>query len=212
MNNYIGLDYLRKGYSERKQIIQDKLNYFKTVKNEDDKRIFTELCFCLLTPQSKARLCDKAIQNLVRTGLLFNGKESDIKDYLIGVRFNNNKSRYILEARELFKDSIKAKINSFENSEQLREWLFENVKGMGMKESVHFMRNIGIHDGMAMLDRHILKNLVKHNVIEAVPETLNKKTYLDIEEKMKDFCKMIGITMEELDLLFWSEETGEVFK
>jgi len=29
---------------------------------------------------------------------------------------------------------------------------------------------------------------------------------------MKDFCNNIGISMAELDLLLWSEETGEIIK
>ena len=106
------IDYLKKSYSERQELIKNRLKYFKTVWNEDEKRIFAELCFCLLTPQSKAKLCDKAIQNLVRTGYLFKGSEQDVKDYLIGVRFNNNKAKYIMQARELFRDiSVKEKIS-----------------------------------------------------------------------------------------------------
>ena len=213
---YKDLDYLKTSYEKRKEIIKNRLDYFKSVGSLDDNRIFSELCFCLLTPQSKAKICDAAIQNLVKTGILFKGNENDIKDYLIGVRFNNNKSRYIIEARSLFSNSniidVKNRLLNFKDTDQLREWLVENVKGMGMKESVHFLRNIGIYNGFAMLDRHILKNLVKHGVIEQVPENLNKKVYLDIEDKMKKFALEVGITMEEMDLLFWSEETGEVFK
>jgi thermostable 8-oxoguanine DNA glycosylase len=35
---------------------------------------------------------------------------------------------------------------------------------------------------------------------------------LEIEKKFYDFSKKIKISMDELDLLFWSIETGEVFK
>ena len=210
------IDYLKEGYNNRKDIIKNRLRYFKSVLNEDEKRIFAELCFCLLTPQSKAKLCDKAIQNLVKTGLLYAGTEEEIKDYLIGVRFNNNKSRYILEARKLFtqdnKIKIKDKINSFKEHYALREWLVENVKGMAYKEAGHFMRNIGLYEEVTILDRHILKNLQKHNVISEIPNPLTKKHYFEIEFKMKEFSKEINIPIEEIDLLFWSEETGEVFK
>ncbi len=211
------IESLQKSYSERKEMIRNRLEYFKSVINEDDKRIFAELCFCLLTPQSKARICDAAIQNLVKTGLLYNGSESEIKDYLIGVRFNNNKARYIVEAREFFSDEngkikIKEKLPKNKNSTELREWLADNVKGYGLKESAHFLRNIGIYDDLTILDRHILKNLHRHGVISELPISLSKKQYLEIEEKMKKFSQEIGISLEELDLLFWSEETGEVFK
>ncbi|MEK6947750.1 MAG: N-glycosylase/DNA lyase [Nanoarchaeota archaeon] len=211
------IEYLKKGYSERKPIIQKRLDYFKTVFDEDEKRIFAELCFCLLTPQSKAKLCDAAIQNLVKTGLLYTGTEQEVKDYLIGVRFNNNKSRYLMQAREMFTKNgeirIKDKIKEFNNDHlKLRNWLVENVNGMGLKEAGHFMRNIGMYEVVTILDRHILKNLHKHGVIEEVPNPLTKKHYMDIEGKMLEFCKEIEIKPEEIDLLFWSEETGEVFK
>src|SRR3989344_124591 len=175
------LDYLKKGYDERKDIIQKRLEYFKSVYNEDEKRIFSELCFCLLTPQSKAKICDKAIQNLVKTGYLFNGNENDIKDYLIGVRFNNNKSKYIVEARKLFlvngEFKVKNKLEEFNDSLEMREWLVKNVKGIGLKEAGHFLRNIGVFDNLSILDRHILRNLVKYNVIKEIPETLSNKVY-----------------------------------
>ena len=210
------LDYLKKSYSERGDIIKERLKYFKSVWNEDDKRIFAELCFCLLTPQSKAKICDKAIQNLVKTNLLYKGTEKEIKDYLIGVRFNNNKAKYIIQARDFFSNSnglkIKNKLNEFKDNLQLREWLVKNVKGMGYKESSHYLRNIGMYENMTILDRHILKNLHKHKVIEEVPNPLTKNKYFEIEEKMKKFADEIDIPVEELDLLFWSEETGEVFK
>lgn len=209
---YTGLDYLKNSYSERKEAIKRRLEEFKWVLDGDNKRIFSELCFCLLTPQSRAKVCDKAVQNLVKTSFLFTGSEKDIKDYLIGVRFNNNKAKYIIEAREMFGNSIKDKIKGFENPLELREWLVRNIKGFGLKEASHFMRNIGRYRDIAILDRHILKNLHKHGVIDEIPETLTNTKYFQIEEKMKKFANDVGIQIEELDLLFWSEETGEIFK
>ena len=207
---------IKKSYSERKDIIKNRLKHFKNVWNEDDKRIFAELCFCLLTPQSKAKICDKAIETLVKTKLLFNGTEKNIKDHLIGVRFNNNKARYIIQAREMFGNSssikIKNKIKEFKDNLELREWLVNNVKGVGYKESGHFLRNIGMYENITILDRHILKNLHKYNIIGEIPKSLSKNKYFEIEEKMKKFADEIKIPVEELDLLFWSEETGEVFK
>ena len=93
----------------------------------------------------------------------------------------------------------------------LRNYLVENVKGIGWKEASHFLRNVG-HRDLAILDRHILKNLVKLNVVKEVPKSLTPKVYFEIEEKFKKFSNEIKIPIDELDLLFWSMETGEVFK
>ena len=47
---------------------------------------------------------------------------------------------------------------------------------------------------------------------EEIPKTLGKKSYFDIENKFQKFSKKVGIEMDELDLLFWSNESGLIFK
>jgi len=65
---------------------------------------------------------------------------------------------------------------------------------------------------LAILDRHILKNLKKLSVIENIPGSLSRRSYLDIERKMRDFAEEIGIPMAHLDFVLWYRETREVFK
>ncbi len=203
---YFFMKFLLKSYESRKSSIKQRLKEFKQPKN--DEEIFAELCFCLLTPQSKAKLCWRAIEKLKEKGLLLNGSADDVKKWLAGVRFPNNKAEYIVNARNHFPLSLKGK----KTHGEMREWLVKNVKGIGMKEASHFLRNIGYGDDIAILDRHILKNLKKFNVINEIPASLTIKKYLEIEERMKGFAKKTGIPFNELDLLFWSEETGEIFK
>ena len=95
---------------------------------------------------------------------------------------------------------------------QGREWLVQNVHGIGYKEASHFLRNVGSGEGIAILDRHILKNLLKHGAIAEIPKTLTKKRYLEIEERMRAFARKVKIPMEHMDLLLWAEEAGMVFK
>ncbi len=200
-------------YELRKDRIKQRLKDFEEVFNKDDKKIFAELCFCLLTPQSKARICDIAILDLVKSNVLFTGNQEDIVKYLKNVRFENNKAKYILEARNFFTKNnnllIKEKLNG--NAFELREFLVKNIKGLGYKESGHFLRNVGFKN-LAILDRHILKNLKELNIIKEIPKTLTRKKYLEIEEKMKAYSDKIKIPIDELDLLLWSKETGEIFK
>ncbi|MGQ9719328.1 MAG: N-glycosylase/DNA lyase [Nitrososphaerales archaeon] len=214
MGNY--LDLLNIAYYRKKDDIQKKLSEFKGVLDESDERIFAELTFCLCTPQSKAITCWEVVLSLMRRRLLFEGSEEQIRPFLNPIRFGDNKARYIVNARNLFtKDGnlrIKERMMPFNDPFSLREWLVKNVLGMGMKEASHFLRNIGLGSNLAILDRHILKNLKKHGVIKEVPKSMTRKAYLDTEKKMRDFSNRINIPMDELDLLFWSEETGVVFK
>lgn len=207
---------LLNSYLYKKGQIARRLYEFQEVLDEGDERIFAELSFCICTPQSKALACWNAISNLVETRLLFNGANEDITPLLKGVRFPNNKARYIVEARTLFTEqghlTIKSRLNCFGKSPKLREWLVENVKGIGMKEASHFLRNIGLGKDLAILDRHIIRNLEELGVIQAVPKNLSEKKYLAMESCMRAYSQNIGIPMNELDLLFWSNETGFIFK
>ena len=202
-------------YKKNKGSIKNRLRDFEDSYKKDDKHVFSELCFCLLTPQAEAVECDKAIKELKKTGLLFDGKPSAVSPYLKAARFLNKKAEFIVNARSLFKKNgcfrIKDRIDE-KNILKTREWLVENIKGIGYKEASHFLRNIGFGKDLAILDVHILKNLKAYGVIKEIPKSLTKKEYLRIENKLRDFCDKIKIPMDELDLLFWSKETGFIFK
>ncbi len=201
----MSLEELKDSYFKKQLIIEKRLQEF--IKPKTNEELFAELAFCLTTPQSKAKLCWSSIETLKEKGLLWSDAKK-IRPYL-NCRFGNNKSRYIEEAAKCF-DELKKKLQS-NNKKEIREWLVKNIKGLGYKEASHFLRNIGIYD-FAILDRHILKNLKRYGVIEEVPKSLSPKKYLEIEEKMRKFAERVDIPLSHLDLLFWSEETGEIFK
>src|SRR5207302_971641 len=108
-------------YQERKEAIQKRLAEFREVMQWKDEEVFAELCFCLLTPQSSAKVCWEAVTALKERTLLLKGQPE-------------------------------------------------------------------------------------------IAETITKKRYLEIEEKLRRFATEIGIPLADLDLLFWSRETGWIFK
>lgn len=209
------LNELLSSYRKKRYQIKKKLKEFGDLYKSNDECIFKELCFCILTPQSKAIYCDEAVKELVRSGLLLKGEKSDIKINLRRVRFPNNKASYLIAARKAFKNSgrfdIKSKIDEG-NIFKTREWFVKNIKGLGYKEASHFLRNIGFGNDIAILDRHILRSLKRYGIIKKIPSLINRKIYLNVENKMRGFSLKIGIPLQELDLLFWSEQTGFIFK
>ncbi len=211
---YKGIPELMELYTPVRSRIESRLNEFKQIwETASDEALFRELVFCLLTPQSRAKTCWAAVERLVRKSLIDGCQPKLIQEELIGVRFNERKAEYICLARKMFSDqSLRSIISGFSSSYAAREWLVQNVMGLGYKEASHFLRNIGLGEDLAILDRHILKNLKLMGVIDEVPAYLSKKTYLDIERKMIDFSKLIGIPMSQLDLLLWYKEAGDVFK
>jgi N-glycosylase/DNA lyase len=209
---------IEKIYKEKSGEIKERLNEFKKIwKEGNDKDIHVELSFCILTPQSKAKNAWQAITTLRDNNLLFTGKPEEISEYLNIVRFKNNKAKFLVLLREQMQDKdgnliTKQFFESFKNTFEMREWIVKNIKGMSYKEASHFLRNVGFGSEIAILDRHILRNLERLNVITEIPKTVTPKIYKEIEEKVKDFCKETGIPMDELDLLLWYLEAGEIFK
>src|SRR2546428_11026794 len=148
-------------YHERKEAIQKRLAEFRQVMQWKDEEVFAELCFCLLTPQSSAKVCWEAVTVLKERTLLLKGQPAELEPHLRSVRFSEGKAKYIVEARNMFSNDgrlqLKSRISSFYNPFELREWLVKNVKGLGSKESSHFLRSIGLVAEFAILARHILR-------------------------------------------------------
>ena len=208
---------LKDEYKDIEDVIKSRINEFKEIwAKGDEEEIFEEMVFCLFTPQSKAKVCWNTVEKLKEKDMIQEGKESEIADEINEVRFRYNKAGYVVEARDKILEkedfSLKDKLSSFSDSKEAREWIVENIKGLGYKEASHFLRNIGQGEDIAILDRHILRNLEELGVIDEIPKTLTKKRYMKIEEKMRDFADDIGIPLHHLDLVLWYRETGEVFK
>jgi len=211
------MEEIKKIYFTIRSDIKKKLSEFERVWEKGcEEEIFAELVFCILTPQSKAKLCWLALMNISERNLLLKGNKNQIAKVLNIVRFKNKKAEYIIKARKLFSSNgsifIKSQLKQFSDPFIARDWLVGNVRGIGYKEASHFLRNIGLGENLAILDRHILKNLKFHRIIQKIPNSLTKNKYYDIEKRMKKFSEEINIPMSHLDLVMWYKETGEVFK
>ena len=195
--------------SEVKNLVNTRSKEFKELVNGSSNEIFKELCFCILTANSSADRCIK-VQNVIADGFL-SLPEPHLAKRLkeCGYRFPNVRAKYIVIARK-FKDSLKQTIQGFDDKNELREWLVENVKGIGYKEASHFLRNIGFTD-FAILDFHIIDILTKYGMIEK-PRSLTRRRYLEIEDLLRKTAVESNVTLAELDLYLWYMETGMVLK
>ncbi len=201
---------LRRRHQELRRLIRSRLDDFARVAPDE---YFYELVYCLLTPQSRAEHAESVVAMLrehrfAETGFDPEQFLGNRKHY---IRFHRTKARHLLEARAAFPEIHRRLVNG-SGAKELREWLVDNVKGLGQKEATHFLRNIGRNEGLAILDRHILRNLKRYGVIRTLPLSLSKKRYLSIEQRFQRFAETIGIPLDELDLLFWSMETGQIRK
>jgi len=196
-------------YKQLKPAIDKRLKEFAAVPSDE---YFYELCFCLCTPQSKARNAFEIQKILMERD--FRNKPFDPTELLRNpdhyIRFHNQKAKRLLALRDMYY-LVEAVLNSNASDPEKRLSINKLVNGIGMKESSHFMRNIGYRN-LSILDRHILKHLTKYGVYDKVPKVGNAKQYLEAEKRFFVFSAEVGIPVDELDLLFWSAEAGEILK
>jgi len=196
-----------------REVISNRMSEFESFQNKLDNQeeIFRELCFCLLTANYSAEGGIK-IQKSIGHGFIdLNQDELAKKLIELGHRFPNARAKFIVEARKHI-DNLPVILQSLSGNE-LREWFVENVKGLGFKESSHFLRNIGFGD-YAIVDFHIIDILAEHELIEKIErgKGISKKKYLEIEGVLKQLGQALQINMAELDLYLWYLETGKVLK
>jgi N-glycosylase/DNA lyase len=206
------------GYEQKREAIQKRLAEFTEIrKAASDVKLFEELVFCIFTAGCSAKMGLNSIEK-IRSSLA-KGSHLQLENKLVGShRYPRARSGYIVHTRKYLHEEcsmkLRDKLESFENDRIGRRDFFavnKGIKGIGYKEASHFLRNIG-YFGYAILDKHILRTLHELNIIDSPLPPSTKKKYLAVEELMLNFADRIKIDFDELDLLLWSNKTGEILK
>jgi len=189
------------------ETVNKRLKEFEDLGKKGNDDWFCELCFCILTANSKASTALSIQEELGANGFVSYPQDSLCNCIKRNKhRFHYKKTKYIIEARKhkKIKEILK-------KEKEPREWLVKNIKGLGWKESSHFLRNVGYFD-YAILDRHIISLMYEHGYIKQKPKNLSKNIYLAIEKQFIDLACKLGTTSAELDLYMWYIQTGQVLK
>ncbi len=208
---------LKNDYRAKKPFIVKRLAEFRVAGAQGNRKIFEELCYCILTAGSSARMGMRTIA--VLRDLIHSGGEQELQERARAhrVRFWRLRPSYIVQTREYLRDAcgmkLRTLLESFESPSARRDFFAQNksIKGLGYKEASHFLRNIG-YSGYAILDKHIVNSLREMGVIGPRMRPAGREGYLAIEKKLVRFADEIGIDMDHLDLLLWSRKTGEILK
>lgn len=204
---------------DRKQL-KKVLSGFQKRKRKET--IFYDLCFTLCAPQTTFKNNLKVIAELKKRKF-YTHDVINLPQICKPVRFYNNKARYLLEAKsnfEMIYSMIKDKHGKEDCGYFKRWWLMKNVKGMGMKASSHFLRNLG-YDALAIIDTHIIKFLSLQSVAdwqdEPTIESLSKKAttvegYEDLEMWFQTIAGHMNLTTAELDALVWKNYSNTDWK
>lgn len=193
--------------SAKSKEIKQRAKEFEQFEKTNKKKLFSELSFCLLTANYQAEKSWQIQKKLEREFHISSQKELAKKLKECGHRFWPQRAERIVLARAKLNE-LKKQLNK--PSKEIRTWLVKNVKGLGMKESSHFLRNIGYID-VAIIDFHIVDLLVKEKLIER-PKTITPKKYLEIELILDKLARKMKLNLAELDLYLWYLETGKVLK
>ena len=190
--------------------ISVRMKEFKSKKTKEE--IFSELCFCLMTANFNAERSIKIQNQIGSKGFLtLPAQKLATKLKELGHRFYNKRAEFICLARKNYLPIIKI-LETEKDEQKIREYLAKTVKGLGLKEGSHFLRNIGF-ENIAIVDFHIIDLLVKEGLIKKLKSrTLAKKTYLKIEHTLLELSKKVKLNLAELDLYLWYLETGKVLK
>lgn len=210
------IEELRRSYEAKKPLINERMSEFAEVYSQGDEAIFLELCFCIFTAGASAKMglaCIEAIKDIV---LVATAEELEAR--LTGKhRYPRARAGYIIHTRDYLQQEwdlqMKKLMESFQDRLELRAFFAasKGIKGIGYKEASHFLRNIGLK-GYAILDKHILRSLHEFGIIDSPKPPTSGKKYLEIEAELKEFAGEIGIDFDDLDLLLWSNKTGEILK
>jgi N-glycosylase/DNA lyase len=213
----VTIEKIRAAHRERRASIRARLAEFAEVgRSATDARLWEELVFCIFTAGASARMGLNSVE-AVRP-LLARGTHEELAAALQSKhRYPVSRSGYIVATRAYLEGDcgmrLRERLEAFTDPLERRDWLAreKGIKGLGYKESSHFLRNVGWR-GYAILDKHILRCLAEVGVIETPDPPATRARYLATEERLRRFARDIRIDFDELDLALWSAKTGEILK
>jgi len=193
--------------------VEGRTREFQEANLADSAKWFEELTYCLLTAYSSASMGQRCVDALCVEDALKKGSLEEVRSCLRiqGHRFADRRAEYIVAART-HAPRLKEIIKGQPSSKAAREWLVGNIKGLGMKEASHYLRNVGYLD-LAIIDRHILAHMRECGLAdEDARKGITKKRYLEYEVTLEKVAKRLGIPIGKMDLYLWYKKTGAVLK
>lgn len=192
-----------------------------------EKSLWQELCFCILSSnilyeqaQSATRhLAEKKFLDpewligegnsqhilaceLAKSAYLPNKKDGSLSKY----RFPNIRAKNIVESAKFIyseRSGLKQILTTAQTEIDARNTIAHHVSGVGLKESSHFLRNIGYSSNLAIIDVHII-SFLRYMKLEDEPiKNLTPRKYYELENKMREIASFYGLNLSVLDNAIW---------
>ena len=131
------IDELKQDYRAKKPLIAKRLAEFRAVYDKGDQAIFEELCYCILTAGSSAKMGMRTVEAL--RSLLLTGELQELQQRAQEhrVRFWRVRPAYIVQTREVLKEAcglrLRELLDSFDSRDERRDFFAKNkaIKGLG---------------------------------------------------------------------------------
>ncbi|WMT45485.1 MAG: N-glycosylase/DNA lyase [Cuniculiplasma divulgatum] len=190
--------------------VQAKAAEFRSMGQKSAEDLFGELCFCILAANTSAEMGLRTQLYIGNHGFI-NYPEEKLRDELkkVKYRFYNLRSSFIVKARPVMYmlPDIARSMDPWE----AREFLVENVKGIGYKEASHFLRNVGVFR-FAILDKHIIRMLSSAFPDGGGAKITSPSRYLEMEKYFLALAESLNLEPGILDLYMWKIATGKLIK
>ncbi len=195
--------------SDFSRAVENRKQDFIRAGKSSPEIIYGELCFCILTANTSAEMGIRTQEIIGLEGFL-NFDEETMRKRLkeARYRFYNVRSKFLVQSRWIVDElphiiAMKDRIGA-------RDYLVNNLKGIGYKEASHFLRNVGVFD-FSILDKHIL-NMIRKEHPERKFLVGSRKNYLETEKTILEFADSISLEPGILDLYLWKIATGKLLK
>lgn len=209
----ISIKELQEFFQCHEDAIRKKIDSFCVL---DPKVMFARMVYCFLTPQTKAEFAKEACKKIFTEDFFFGGyKREDFFFYASEeelavclrqnkIRFHNKKAEKLILWRKMGESKINAMLK-IPSEEEKRDFLIKEVKGIGLKEASHFLRNIGMGKDLAILDRHILRFMQENALLPASADFAQvSKNYKNWEKIFISFAHSQNWSAQEADFAIWA--------
>jgi N-glycosylase/DNA lyase len=193
----------------------------------DENTLWNHLCLCILSSNVTYDLAKSALsqlnklkifdphqmvqeqssQKILETELsksiyLPQKKDGSFRKY----RFPSIRAKNIVNAAAIIYLNGKTIRHFLENAiseENMRNYFADNISGLGLKESSHFLRNIKYSSSLAIIDVHIVSFLKEMGLISANKIAVTPRIYLHLEKIMQQISEINCLNLSILDNAIW---------
>jgi N-glycosylase/DNA lyase len=197
---------------------------------QSETRLLGELVLCILSSQERYEVALASVRKLKSMDLLkpptqrteFQNVRSKIRQILGGsidfvvngksycrrLRFFRKKTQFIIKTIEriylnnLTINQILSEDTSFLGT---RKAIIKYSLGLGPKQASMFLRNIGHHDGYAVLDKHVVDYMQIMGLASTDQKNFSRiSIYEETENRLRAYADSYGISLFHLDLAIWT--------